>query len=614
MINVSFNELAITNEHPAPRTASRPDEVSAFSNMLDEAAIRHDQPTAPQAPDRAVEPRDTQAGEPTATAHDKGHAADAVATDDGKPEATSPVASSHSDDSPQTSTPVTDTEPSAKHAGAEDTSDKTATDDSQGVNLAAVVPLLPPVQKSAEMSLNFETSNPIGAVSPQTATPLPQGDSAGHSPAQGAMATGAATPNTQPPPSQSPELDRTMTAAQFKAGEISLPATNGSVNPPVTIGKVKSETLFAVTSLSQSAMPATDSLPLTSPAAQVVATAQTVTEMPKSTPNAVAMATPAATALTERPQPLDAVAPEASLARSDILTPSSANAGAKSAAPSSQQPAMNLTSLLDAETTTITLNQAGEMAPSKPLPALANGMIAQIGTLMSVDGHAKPASLPNTSTIGPVDSLALLDDNSIQTEMAVTAAPTAPTIADQAQPKFTADGLVIHTAPTASGSTSYAATADAVGTAKAPLVTPPVVDQVVVNIAKAAAEGLDKINIKLKPASLGQIEVQLEIASDGRIHAVIAADKAETLDLLQRDARALERALGEAGLRTDSSSLSFNLRGQGGQSDDSGQSFANFAGGKDEPNINDSLLMGEADRIGAYLNSRAAAGGVDIRV
>src|SRR3546814_824286 len=36
-----------------------------------------------------------------------------------------------------------------------------------------------------------------------------------------------------------------------------------------------------------------------------------------------------------------------------------------------------------------------------------------------------------------------------------------------------------------------------------------------------------------------------------------------TLDLLQRDARGLERALQEAGVKTDSGSLSFNLRGQG---------------------------------------------------
>src|SRR3546814_9399756 len=67
----------------------------------------------------------------------------------------------------------------------------------------------------------------------------------------------------------------------------------------------------------------------------------------------------------------------------------------------------------------------------------------------------------------------------------------------------------------------------------------------------------------LHPAELGRIEVKLENASDGTLRAVISAERTETLDLLQRDARGLERALQEAGVKTDSGSLSFNLRGQG---------------------------------------------------
>src|SRR3546814_1308339 len=59
------------------------------------------------------------------------------------------------------------------------------------------------------------------------------------------------------------------------------------------------------------------------------------------------------------------------------------------------------------------------------------------------------------------------------------------------------------------------------------------------------------------------LEVKLENASDGTLRAVISAERTETLDLLQRDARGLERALQEAGVKTDSGSLSFNLRGQG---------------------------------------------------
>ena len=43
---------------------------------------------------------------------------------------------------------------------------------------------------------------------------------------------------------------------------------------------------------------------------------------------------------------------------------------------------------------------------------------------------------------------------------------------------------------------------------------------------------------------------------------MVTADRQETLDLLQRDSRGLERALQEAGLDADSDNLSFSLRQQ----------------------------------------------------
>ncbi|MCZ6524171.1 MAG: flagellar hook-length control protein FliK, partial [Alphaproteobacteria bacterium] len=85
-------------------------------------------------------------------------------------------------------------------------------------------------------------------------------------------------------------------------------------------------------------------------------------------------------------------------------------------------------------------------------------------------------------------------------------------------------------------------------------------------ISRAVASGLDRIVIRLQPADLGRVEVKLEVAGDGRTVVTVRADKPETLELLQRDARSLERALEQAGLRTDSESLSFNLRGQSGGS------------------------------------------------
>jgi len=92
---------------------------------------------------------------------------------------------------------------------------------------------------------------------------------------------------------------------------------------------------------------------------------------------------------------------------------------------------------------------------------------------------------------------------------------------------------------------------------------PPVVDQVVVHLRTAIRNGIDRLDIQLKPAALGHITMKLDMSADGRVSAVITADRPETLHLLQRDARGLERALQDAGLQTNQGSLSFNLRGEG---------------------------------------------------
>jgi hypothetical protein len=91
----------------------------------------------------------------------------------------------------------------------------------------------------------------------------------------------------------------------------------------------------------------------------------------------------------------------------------------------------------------------------------------------------------------------------------------------------------------------------------------PVANQVAVHLQRAATAGQDKITIRLQPPELGRIDVKLELGGDGRVMAHVTADNSITLDLLRRDQSGLERALADAGLKTDGSSLNFNLRGDG---------------------------------------------------
>ena len=88
-------------------------------------------------------------------------------------------------------------------------------------------------------------------------------------------------------------------------------------------------------------------------------------------------------------------------------------------------------------------------------------------------------------------------------------------------------------------------------------------EQVKVKLVKAAQGGLDKIKIQLNPSELGKVEVRLEIGLDGTVRGTVIADKAGTMELLQRDAKQLERALQDAGFETGGDSLDFQMRGGG---------------------------------------------------
>ncbi len=85
-------------------------------------------------------------------------------------------------------------------------------------------------------------------------------------------------------------------------------------------------------------------------------------------------------------------------------------------------------------------------------------------------------------------------------------------------------------------------------------------DQIAINIQRAATAGADRIQIRMVPAELGRVDVRLEMSRGQRIKAVIMAEKQDTLDLLIRDVRQLERALQQAGLQVEHDSLEFSLR------------------------------------------------------
>ncbi len=140
------------------------------------------------------------------------------------------------------------------------------------------------------------------------------------------------------------------------------------------------------------------------------------------------------------------------------------------------------------------------------------------------------------------------------------------------------------------------------------------VNTLAVQIAKQANLGVNRFQIRMDPPELGRIEVKLEFGRDGRMTANLTVERAETLDLLTRDARALERALAGSGLNTDKDSLSFSLK------DQSSNEFADFKQdaqtGSNRPGTPDEEadLNAPLDKTIAAYRDLISSTAVDIRI
>lgn len=86
-----------------------------------------------------------------------------------------------------------------------------------------------------------------------------------------------------------------------------------------------------------------------------------------------------------------------------------------------------------------------------------------------------------------------------------------------------------------------------------------------VEVGLRALQGLKEFQIRLDPAELGRVDVKLEIGDDKTVTAKVVVDRVETLHLLQRDAKTLERAFEQAGLKSSDGGIDITLRDPGQQ-------------------------------------------------
>lgn len=137
--------------------------------------------------------------------------------------------------------------------------------------------------------------------------------------------------------------------------------------------------------------------------------------------------------------------------------------------------------------------------------------------------------------------------------------------------------------------------------------------QVALSLQRGIQNGATRMSIRMDPPELGRVDVRLEVSGEGRVVAHVATDRPETNDLLQRDARFLEKVLQDAGMNTDSDSLKFTLRqnhDQAKQGSNAPTEDPERSGADDDADSNG--IMPD-DVLHAVL-SQAGERGIDIRI
>lgn len=232
------------------------------------------------------------------------------------------------------------------------------------------------------------------------------------------------------------------------------------------------------------------------------------------------------------------------------------------------------------------------------------GSFGEHGAVVSpVEGQQQPPSktpevaaalvaIPSTPTPANAKSLAtpkrVAPDQAAQNKSHQADAPSVAKPADTIQPAAPQQQAV--PSPTApqiqppAGDASTPSQPQPIGAAAPPPVLPSLIeaqqlsavvvaapqagiplDALAVHIARKFEAGANQFEIRLHPAELGQLDISLTVADDGHVQAVLRAERPETLDILQRDARTLEQQLRQAGLEVGSNALSFSLSGGNGQ-------------------------------------------------
>lgn len=236
---------------------------------------------------------------------------------------------------------------------------------------------------------------------------------------------------------------------------------------------------------------------------------------------------------------------------------------------------------------------ASTPAPQSSTPKRATPTAAATGEQPRADAqNAKPIEAPSTSAVPALTSepQGLSPDNAQQTATNSTQQPT-PSVSATVAPVL----------PTIIAAQQLNSALIDTPQAAVPL------DALAVHIAGKFEQGSSEFEIRLHPADLGQLDITLTVAEDGRVQASLRAERPETLELLQRDARTLEQQLRHAGLDVGSNALSFSLSNGHNQRHAPNPAWPAFA------DANDAASLAQDQALSHYV-AVSVRDGIDIRV
>ncbi|MCB9994588.1 MAG: flagellar hook-length control protein FliK [Hyphomicrobiaceae bacterium] len=163
-------------------------------------------------------------------------------------------------------------------------------------------------------------------------------------------------------------------------------------------------------------------------------------------------------------------------------------------------------------------------------------------------------------------------------------------------------------------SSSFSAALDGQSTPDGPRINIPAMAY---EITRHVQAGLNRFQIRLDPPELGRIDVRMDVDHHGALSARLTVERPETLDLLYRDARSLERALQQSGLDAGKTNLQFALKQNPFAGQNGGSGFGQSAFGDGPAQQGPATAETEAEVPAAILQTYrgwASPGGLNLVV